>query len=118
MVIKSLNLKLVVDLIQISLNVQPQEKVLVDGMLNWKFSLLFVKSGMQRSPTLSVTESELVAGVACAQDMLYDKNLSESIGLQIELPMKLEMANKGAVDLTHSFLLMVELNAPNIDIYS
>ena len=64
---------------------------------------VIVKSGMQRSPTLSVTESELVAGVTCAQDMLYVKNLLESIGLQVELPMKLEMDNKGAVDLMHSF---------------
>ena len=58
---------------------------------------------MQRSPTFSVTESELVAGVTCAQDMLYVKNVLESIGLQVELPMKLEIDNKGAVDLTHNF---------------
>ena len=64
---------------------------------------VIVKSGMQRSPTLSVTESELVAGVTCAQDMLYVKNVLESIGLQVELPMKLEIDNKGAVDLTHNF---------------
>ena len=63
---------------------------------------IIVKSGMQRSPTLSVTESELVSGVTCAQDMLYAKNLLESIGLKVELPMKLEMDNKGAVDLMHS----------------
>ena len=64
---------------------------------------VIVKSGMQRSPTLSVTESELVAGVTCAQDMLFVKNILESIGCKVKLPMLLEIDNKGVVDLTHSF---------------
>ena len=46
-----------------------------------------------------MTESETVAGVTSAQDMMYAKNLLESIGLEVELPMILEIDNKGAVDM-------------------
>ena len=64
---------------------------------------VIVKSGMQRSPTLSVTESELVSGVTCAQDMLFVKNIVESIDCKVKLSMLLEIDNKGVVDLIHSF---------------
>ena len=37
------------------------------------------KSAMQKSVAISVTESELEAGVSCAQDMLYIMRLLESI---------------------------------------
>ncbi len=43
------------------------------------------------------------AAVLCVQDMLYAKNLIESIGLKVKLPLKLEIDNKGAVDLINSF---------------
>jgi hypothetical protein len=35
--------------------------------------------------------------------MLYGKNLLESIGLKVKLPMMLEINNKGAVDLINNF---------------
>jgi hypothetical protein len=35
--------------------------------------------------------------------MLYARNLIESIGLKVKLTMKLEINNKGAVDLINSF---------------
>ncbi len=35
--------------------------------------------------------------------MMYQKNTLESIGLKVELPMILEMDNKGAVNLVNSF---------------
>jgi hypothetical protein len=47
--------------------------------------------------------AELNAAVLCAQDMMYQKNMLESIGLKVELPMILEMDNKGAVNLVNSF---------------
>ena len=49
--------------------------------------VVIVASGMQKSTTLSVTESEIIAGVTCAQKMLYPKNMLESIKLEGELPM-------------------------------
>jgi hypothetical protein len=35
--------------------------------------------------------------------MLYAKNLIELIGLKVDLPMKLEIDNKGAVDIINNF---------------
>jgi len=38
-----------------------------------------------------------------AQDMMYMKRLLESINLRVELPMILEVDNKGAVDLINNY---------------
>ena len=62
-----------------------------------------VKSSMQKTVALSVTEAELMAAVSCAQDMLYAKRILESMGLKVALPMKLEIDNKGAVDLINNW---------------
>ena len=53
--------------------------------------------------TLSVTEAEQAGCVTCAQDMIFQKQILESIGLQVELPMILECDNKGAVDLANNW---------------
>jgi hypothetical protein len=58
--------------------------------------MLTAKSKMQECVTLSVTEAELVAAKNCIQDMLYIRNILESMGLKIKLPMKVELDNKGA----------------------
>jgi hypothetical protein len=57
----------------------------------------------QRHVTLSVTEAEGAAGVTEAQDMLNVYNILKSSGLKVQLPMVLEMDNKGAVDLANSW---------------
>jgi hypothetical protein len=62
-----------------------------------------VKSAMQKIVALSVTEAETVAAMQCAQDMLYVKSLLESMELQVELPMILEVDNSGAVDLANNW---------------
>lgn len=62
-----------------------------------------VKSKMQESVTLSVTEAELVAATQCVQEMLYVRKVIESIGLKVELPMILKMDNKGAKDLINNW---------------
>lgn len=46
-----------------------------------------------------MTEAESAAGVMVVQDMLYVYRLLESMDLSVELPMLLEMDNKGAVNL-------------------
>jgi hypothetical protein len=61
------------------------------------------KSSTQRNTTLSVTEAEMVAGTECAQDMLFEKKVLESLGLKVKLPMILEIDNKGFVDFTKSW---------------
>jgi hypothetical protein len=60
-------------------------------------------SATQKTVTLSVTEAEINAAVLYVQGMLYAKNLIKSIGLKVELPMILEINNKGAVDTINSF---------------
>jgi hypothetical protein len=62
-----------------------------------------MKSKMQEMTTLSVTESELVAAVSAAQDMLYEMRVLESIGLKVQLPMVLEVDNNGGVDLANNW---------------
>ena len=44
-----------------------------------------------------------MAAVTCAQDKLYIMRLIESIGLQIERPMILEVDNRGAVGLANNW---------------
>lgn len=57
------------------------------------------KSRMQPIVALSVTEAELVAATECAQDLIYAKNILESIGLKVRLPIKLFIDNSGCIDL-------------------
>jgi hypothetical protein len=61
------------------------------------------RSAMQKTVALSLCKAELNAAVLYAQDMLYAKNLIESIGLKVKLPMKLKINIKGAVDLINIF---------------
>ena len=57
----------------------------------------------QKHVTLSVTEAEQAAVVTCAQALIHQKHLLESIGLQVELPLILEVDNQGAVDLANNW---------------
>jgi hypothetical protein len=45
------------------------------------------KSSSERTVLLSTTKAETYAGVTCVQDMLYMKNVPESLGLRVKLPM-------------------------------
>ena len=61
------------------------------------------RSSTQKNVTISVTEAEANAAVLAAQDMLYIKNVVESLGLQVQQPMVLEVDNQGAVDLLNNW---------------
>ena len=50
-----------------------------------------------------MTGAKIAAGVMVAQDMLYTYHLLESLKLEVELPMVLEMDNAGAVDIANSW---------------
>jgi hypothetical protein len=39
-----------------------------------------------------------VAATECAQDLIYEKNVLKSIGLKVELPIKLYIDNSGCID--------------------
>jgi hypothetical protein len=61
------------------------------------------KSSMQKSVALSVCEAEQVAGLLCAQDILYVWNVLKLMGLKVQLLMTLKMDNKGTVDLANNW---------------
>jgi len=61
------------------------------------------RSVTQKFVMLSVTEAKIAAGVMGAQDMLYVYHLMESLELEVELTMVLEMDNSGAVDIANSW---------------
>ncbi|KAL7563156.1 hypothetical protein ACA910_014435 [Epithemia clementina (nom. ined.)] len=58
---------------------------------------------MQDSTTLSVSESELVAGVETAQKMLFAMRVLEDMGLKVKKPIMLEMDCQGALALAHNW---------------
>ena len=57
----------------------------------------------QKFMMLSVTEVKIAAGVIVAQDMLCVYHLMESLELEFELPMVLNMDNSSAVDIANSW---------------
>ncbi len=65
------------------------------------------KSSTERTMSLPTTKAETYAGVTCVQDMLYMKNLLESLRLKVKLHMVLEMDNQGAVYLANKWSLEV-----------
>jgi hypothetical protein len=60
------------------------------------------KSNTERTVSLSTTKAEKYAGLMCVQGMFYMKNVLESLGLRVKLPMILEMDNQGAVYLANN----------------
>jgi hypothetical protein len=60
-------------------------------------------SRMQKCVTLSVTEAEFVTAVEVIQNMLFSFRVLMSMGLKVQLPMVIEVDNKGAVDLANSW---------------
>ena len=58
---------------------------------------------MQSCVTLSVTEAEMMAAVSCVQEMLFIKNVIESMEMKVKLPLKLSVDNKGAVDAINNW---------------
>ena len=62
-----------------------------------------VKSAMQKTVALSVTEAETITGVQCAQDMLYVKRVIKGLGLKVKFSMILHINNSDAVDLANNW---------------
>jgi hypothetical protein len=65
--------------------------------------LVSMKSGQQKSVTLSTVEAELVSGTQCMQDMLFVMWAMESIWLKVKKPMLLQIDNKEAVNLANNW---------------
>ena len=76
----------------------------INGWSTWIFGCCVThRSKMMPIIALSVTEAELYAAVLCAQDMLLIMRLLFSLGLDVKLPMILEVDNKGAVDFINGW---------------
>jgi hypothetical protein len=80
----------------------PVQRCSVSGFCSFlEGCVLNTKSRMQPIVSLSVTEAELVAASECAQDLIYEKNVLELIGLKVELPIKLYINNSGCIVTGH-----------------
>jgi hypothetical protein len=72
----------------------------ISGVLTYlNGAVITTRSKMMPIVALSVTEAELFAAVMCVQDMLFIMRVLLSMGLKVQLPMILEIDNKGAKDL-------------------
>ena len=58
-----------------------------------------MKRKMMPIVDLPGTEAERFAATGCAQDMLFEMRILESMGLKVKKPMILNVDNKGAKDL-------------------
>jgi hypothetical protein len=63
------------------------------------------RSVTQETVALSYCKVELNAAVLCAQDMINQKHMLESIRLQVELPIIIEKDNKGAANHINRFIV-------------
>jgi hypothetical protein len=63
------------------------------------------KSKMMTVVALLVTEAELSAAISCVQNILFVKNILKSLGFTVELPMIVEVNNKGGKDFIDSWMV-------------
>jgi hypothetical protein len=64
---------------------------------------VLTKSVMQETVKLSVTEAELESATTNVQDLLYVKQILESMGFTVELPMLMLKDNRGVIDLINNW---------------
>jgi hypothetical protein len=82
---------------------EPKDRCSVSGHVVYLEGVpAMFKSSTERTVSLSTTKAETYIGVTCVQDMLYMKNVLESLKLKVNLPMVLEMDNQGAVYLANN----------------
>jgi hypothetical protein len=68
----------------------PNDRCSVSGHVVYlKGAPAMFKSNIERTMSLSNTEAETYVGATCVQDVLYMKNVLESLGLKVKLPMVL-----------------------------
>ena len=57
---------------------------------------------MQQCVTLSSTEAEYVAASQCVSEMEFVRQVVESMGMNVQLPMTLYVDNTGAINLAEN----------------
>lgn len=76
----------------------------VSGNTTWMNGApVITKSFMQTTMKLSVTESELDSATTNVQDMLFCKQILESIGLKVKVPMESCVDNQGVRELINNW---------------
>ena len=76
----------------------------VNGWSTWLCNAIVTcRSKMMPIIALSVMEAELYAAVQCVMDMMFIWRLLCCFGLKVELPMIIEVDNKGAVDFCNNW---------------
>jgi hypothetical protein len=96
---------------------EPTDRCSVSGHVVYLEGVLVMfKSSTGRAVSLSTTEAETYASVTCVLDMPYMLNVLESLGLNVKLPMVLEMDNQGAVYLANSW--SIEGRTRHLDVQS
>jgi hypothetical protein len=74
---------------------EPKDRCSVSGHVVYlEGAPAIIKSSTERTVLLSTTKTETYAGITCVQDMLYMKNVLESLRLKVKLPIVLKMDNK------------------------
>jgi hypothetical protein len=61
------------------------------------------KSKSGKSVTLSSTEAEYFAISECAKELIFIKNVMESMGIKIQLPIEIKVDNVGAIYLANNY---------------
>ena len=64
---------------------------------------VITRSSTQRTAKLSVCEAELDSAVETVQDMLFTRNIVESMELKVKLPMILHTDNKGVEEIVNGW---------------
>ncbi len=96
---------------------EPKDRCSISGhMVYHEGAPAMFKSSTERTVPLSTTEAETYAGFTCVQDMIYMKNVLESLGLKVKLPMVLKMDNQGAVYLANNW--SIRGRKRHIDVWS
>jgi hypothetical protein len=65
---------------------------------------VLAKSKQMAFVTLSITETDLVAAVEYAQDLMYSKVVMEGMGLRVQLPMPIYVDNKAVVNMIRNHI--------------
>jgi hypothetical protein len=61
------------------------------------------KSKSGKSVTLSSTEAEYFAMSECAKELIFIKNVLESMGIKVKLPIEIKVDNTGAIFLSNNY---------------
>jgi hypothetical protein len=61
------------------------------------------KSKPGKSVTLSSTEAEYFAMSECAKELIFIKNVLESMGIKVKLPIEIKVDNTGAIFLSNNY---------------